>query len=286
MKKTWGVLIIIVAFFTAGAQNVGIGTTTPTEKLEVNGNINVTGTIKANGTDGQPNQVLMKNNNGTMAWGDLCDYKNFKQYDYVGAGFDQPFLVPAGVTKIVVELWAGGGGGNSNGGGGAGGYAFGLFTVVPSTNASIVVGGGGAGSTGTGNASNGAESRFTLSASVLAVSGGSGATGFVGAGGSIFSYSSDVMFIYRNGQTGKKNQESYQQSSSTEFVLVTKYGNGGTACLQEQTGGEGGYVISNASTGLPIKEVFGSQGIGFGEGGGGGKSFGYPGGHGRVIIRW
>ena len=42
------------------AQNVGINNPNPNEKLDVNGNINVTGTIKANGSAGSPNQVLKR----------------------------------------------------------------------------------------------------------------------------------------------------------------------------------------------------------------------------------
>lgn len=38
--------------------NVGIGNNTPTEKLDITGNIKTTGEIKPNGTNGQANQVL------------------------------------------------------------------------------------------------------------------------------------------------------------------------------------------------------------------------------------
>ncbi len=48
--------------------NVGIGTTSPTEKLDVAGNIKTTGEIKPNGTAGQANQVLTSNGDGTMQW--------------------------------------------------------------------------------------------------------------------------------------------------------------------------------------------------------------------------
>jgi hypothetical protein len=46
---------IILFSFTSAAQNVGVGITNPAEQLDVNGNINVTGTIKANGVDGTAN---------------------------------------------------------------------------------------------------------------------------------------------------------------------------------------------------------------------------------------
>lgn len=274
-------LTLLFTGILLSAQNIGIGNSNPAEKLDVNGNINVTGTIKANGTDGLPQQVLMKNSSGALTWGSICDYKNFSMFVLSGS-----FIIPAGVTKVAVEIWGGGGGGSAAGGGGAGGYAFGVFNVNAAGTANIVVGAGGAGSTGTGSASNGNQSNFTFNSSALGVNGGFGAsTSFIGSGGSISTYSNDIMFDYRPGGSGKKNLESYQQSSSTEFVIVTKYGNGGVANLQVQTGGEGGYTIIT-TTSIPVKEIFGSQGFGIGEGGGGGRSYGYPGAAGRIIVYW
>jgi len=100
------------------SQNVGVGNTSPTEKLDLTGNINVTGTIKANGEDGSDNQVLMKNNSGLLAWGDMCHYKNAVTFTTLGAG---TCTVPAGITKIRVQLWGGGGAGTGNGSGAGGG---------------------------------------------------------------------------------------------------------------------------------------------------------------------
>ena len=61
-------IILLLAFgmiwhanpVSAQTTNVGIGTTNPAEKLDVNGNINLNGTIKVNGQDGQAGQVLMR----------------------------------------------------------------------------------------------------------------------------------------------------------------------------------------------------------------------------------
>src|ERR1035437_7954274 len=56
--------------------------------------------------------------------------------------------IPAGVTKIMVEVWGGGGGGGNYvaaiGGGGGGGYGKNILTVIPSTNYTVTVGAGGA----------------------------------------------------------------------------------------------------------------------------------------------
>lgn len=60
----------------------------------------------------------------------------------------QPFVVPEGVTRILVELWggSGGGGGGANltgGGGGGGGYARAVVNVVPGQTLRLLVGSGG-----------------------------------------------------------------------------------------------------------------------------------------------
>jgi hypothetical protein len=67
MKKLLFFSLMALAIQTQ-AQNVGIGNPTPNEKLDVTGNINVTGTIKANGVDGTAGQVLAKNASNNMAW--------------------------------------------------------------------------------------------------------------------------------------------------------------------------------------------------------------------------
>ena len=53
--------------------NIGIGNSSPTEKLEVTGNLKTSGTITAGAitipnTDGTPNQVLITNGSGSLSW--------------------------------------------------------------------------------------------------------------------------------------------------------------------------------------------------------------------------
>ena len=52
MKKLLIFGIIIFTFYCSHSQNVGIGTVTPSEKLDVNGNINVAGQVKVAGNAG------------------------------------------------------------------------------------------------------------------------------------------------------------------------------------------------------------------------------------------
>src|SRR5690349_11051231 len=63
------------------AQNVGIGTETPSEKLDIQGNMNVSGQLKLNGDSGKANQVLMKDGANIPYWGDIAAYKNLVMFD-------------------------------------------------------------------------------------------------------------------------------------------------------------------------------------------------------------
>lgn len=272
---------------SAQTTNVGIGTTNPVEKLDVDGNINLTGSIKINGQDGAAGQVLMKNSSGLMSWGSLTGYKNFKVFDFTFPNATQSFTIPAGVTKIAVELWSGGGGGSIAGGGGSGGYVYTVLDVFAGGTLNMIVGAGGQGGSGGAAATNGGLTQASFSGLSLSISGGAGAgVNFPGIGGTLSSGSGAIDVIVSQGQTGRKNQFTYQQISPTEFVLYTKYGNGGSAPYQPSTGGEGGQSAVSTTTGFTVKEIFGAQGYGVGEGGGGGLSFGYQGAAGRVIVRW
>jgi hypothetical protein len=81
-----------------GNGNVGIGITIPTDKLDVNGNINIRtgGTIKTAGAAGAPNQVLTTNASGNLAWASMtsansvgfgswgdCSMNNISEYNPV-----------------------------------------------------------------------------------------------------------------------------------------------------------------------------------------------------------
>ena len=91
--------------YNTNTENVGVGTSNPAEKLDVDGSIKTTGEIKPNGIAGTANQVLTSNGNGTMqwaapqsggnvgfgSWGD-CSNNNISEYnpvvDTTGAAFD------------------------------------------------------------------------------------------------------------------------------------------------------------------------------------------------------
>jgi hypothetical protein len=54
--------------YNSNSGNIGIGTSTPTSKLTVNGNVDIAGEILTGGVLGTAGQVLSSNGNGTMSW--------------------------------------------------------------------------------------------------------------------------------------------------------------------------------------------------------------------------
>ena len=62
------VLACLICFISAGAQNVGIGTTTPSEKLDVNGNLKISGYLNLNGNTGTSGQVLTSQGTNPPIW--------------------------------------------------------------------------------------------------------------------------------------------------------------------------------------------------------------------------
>ena len=182
MKKIFSSFIAIT-FFIAGAstQNVGIGTASPTEKLDVNGNINIAGQVKINGDSGTRNQVLMKDAANNLVWSNLSEFKNLQVFDCAGIAFTTgggncttSWIVPVGVTTIFTEGWGGGGGGSTLTGGGGGAYISGRLTVTLGSTINLTIGAGGNyGSVGVYGI-NGGTSIVSSSGTTLQASGGQG----------------------------------------------------------------------------------------------------------------
>lgn len=286
------IFIILLCFSAASmAQNVGIGTSTPTEKLDVTGNINVEGNIKLNNVGGQPGQILMTNNNGSSQWVDLTQYKNLANLSY----FSPSWTVPAGVTKLYVELWGGGGGGSKDAGAGAGGYIMALINVTPGDVLPYSIGTGGLGG-GTSGA-DGTNSSFTFGTVALYAIGGEGAVtnginvnygsgGYYDVGGTVFR-----SFFGINGESGSSNKLEYSQKSSTEFVKITSGGDGGNSPNVPNTGGKGRTMVVNTSDQTYVLLTKTTPGTKPGGGGGGGfdnGSFGTggTGGIGMILVHY
>ncbi len=282
------------------SQNVGIGTTEPTEKLDVNGNVNITGNLKTGGVAGLPGQVLMINGAGATQWGTLPspgeEYKNFVCFN-LGSG---TWNVPEGVTKILIEAWGAGGGGSAYGGGAGGGYVRSWISVTPGTPITYTVGAGGARGSGSGASANGQPGGNTTVSIVggdRIAYGGDGATTTsnhlffsVHIGGSY--YGGNNQSIGFAGESGYQNDISYIEKSPGVFLQTIRGGKGGDGANTFNTGGRGSFanlISASSSEGLNSGP---STGRIPGGGGGGGIATnstgvfwdGSNGGNGRVII--
>ena len=265
MKKYLLFIIVASCSCKVFCQNVGIGTTTPAEKLDVNGNINTNGQIKLNGNAGTMGQVLMKGPGNNPVWGDITEFKNIAFFECrvttptTGAnnctGFS--WVVPAGVTTILVECWGGGGGGGRGNGGGGGGYISARLTVTPGTTASFTIGAGGNPSIGSTVGVFGGITAFTIGSITLNANGGRGGSisnplnainGGFGADGGDFSVSGiSTNYIGFRGGPSCVSKTRFMQVSATEFVKVVDFGNGGDAATILNSGAHGGYNITSTS---------------------------------------
>jgi hypothetical protein len=302
MKK---ILILIALAIQTQAQNVGIGNTSPTEKLDVTGNINVTGTIKANGLDGTAGQILHNNGNGTLSWSDASSNSLHLKYarsrEYGGLYDNTPnsvstysYTVPPGVTKIWVEAWGGGSAAThlpatitnttASKGGDAGGFLSAILTVVPSEVLTLYVGNGGSNVTG------GGSSVFRNTPSIISIL-------QVGGGSPFFNYYLEVDPItnisgflkFVKGESGHVSTETYSQTSATNFVRTIVGGSGGSS-YPNQKGGSGVTVTYNTSTNTFLSHLGITAGNGTIPGGGGGVGYGLisqgSGALGMIILHW
>jgi hypothetical protein len=301
MKKIF--IILLISFpIVISAQNVGIGNPTPNEKLDVNGNINVTGTIKANGTDGTAGQVLMKNSSGSLVWGDMCEYKNIATFT---SGTSISWPIPVGTKSFWVEIWGGGGCGNIYAGGGGGAYISALINVVdPLAPGSLTytVGLGGTG----GSGANGTLSSLSYTNPVgllLQAGGGFGVTFTAGSpatvgngfGGSVsIAPASFTSYISERGQVGLPHANTIHTTPSATYEVVTG-GKGGNAGSTTNTGGGSNQLIYNLTTSTSL-QITNALANGHAPGGGGGSGLrllngitslvGSNAGNGLIIIHY
>jgi len=280
----FGAVLISPIFLTAQT-GVGINTTTPTEELDVNGDVAIAGAIVPNGQTGTEGQILEMQSGGSMAWVDKSKYENFKTYKYSTSNYTWSW--PTGVTEVMVEVWAGGGKGHEGGGGGAGGYGIFRITKTNNTSLTIDVGSG----TTTSIFSQNSIVQYN-SITYTAYRGLDASADRAGVGGS-GAGSNNALTVFQGipGQSGKPSKTSYYPLSATSFVRVVDYGNGGNSPLRPTSGGLGGMKVFNNTAGSTTsyyKQVYSSVGKDVGGGGGGFTNAGSltSGGNGRVVLYW
>ena len=211
--------------------NMGIGTTSPGAKLEVQGQIKVVDGLQGVG------KVLTSDAAGLASWqtptsGGGSGFSNMQVFTASGS-----FTIPAGITKIMVEVRGGGGGGAKGNsaaqfgqGGSGGGYGKNVFTVVPGTVYTVTVGAGGIGSSGGSCSLGGVGGTSSFGALISATGGGGGG----GCGSSSTPGSSTAAL----NMTGQKGQQLFLSSPRNQGGLC---GDGSTKGM----GGEGTAFFGN-----------------------------------------
>jgi hypothetical protein len=265
----------VIATFQ-GNGRLGVNNISPAYPLDVTGDINTTGALRVNGAAGSGGQVLRSNGNGTMAWDDMCQYNNFVTLRSIAAA---TWTVPAGVTKILVEVWGAGGGGCTLAGGGAGGYIKAHFTVSPGSVVNYTTGDGGAGALAV-TATNGTSSVCTVGSVSITAAGGQGAlylsstNGQGGTGGSFSASGSYANYMGSTGGSGKSQERSYYPYNATTYYESGKAGRGGDAPNNPDSGGAGQYYLYN-TTGATLIFRNGNPSSGLLPGGGGASGVQY-----------
>jgi len=279
------------ALFTIkGTGNVGIGTTTPTQKLTVAGNIDVTGNRIVNLA-----APINSNDAATKAYVDAqVSGKRYRIQVFTSNG---TWTRPSNVDVVWVTMCGGGGGGGggstSGGGGGGGGHCFIRYPVDVSSvsNVAVTVGAGGAGVYyPTCVAGNGGDSKF--GSFLIAVGGYGGVSG----GDACASYGSGTGGKGRviggdGGNAGYNGKDSALggpggSAGIGRYGFIEYGGGGGGGGYPNGSGGNGGYDYN-----VDYRRTDGGDGIGYGSGGGGGGGGAccFRGGNGApgiVIVEW
>ena len=195
------------------------------------------------------------------------------------------FTVPAGVTKVMVELWGaggggggGGGGGYSNaggtgGGGGGGGYVKDIVNLSPGASVTVTIGNGGSGGLGgfVGTINSPGQNGFSGlsggSSSFDANTAGGGTGGNGGQGGP-------------NGANGTGGSGGIGGNAPGLFGIGGEFGQSGTAF------GFGGSSPNGGFGGNPGGDKTPGGGGSGGVGQYGNGNNGTNGGKGRVVVWW
>jgi len=305
MKSAASLITMLLLFATlnGATQSVGINKTNPTEALDVNGNINLNGTIKANGAQGTPGQVLTSTGAGVV-WNNMSnEFKNVRQYYTTGTTptiFN--FTVPAGVTRVMVELWGGGGGGGAGSGGSSGNYLAIVRDIAPGTTVSMIITpglkgfGGRNGFTPSFNRlpENGGTTTVVINGTSFSATGGPLGAVYVGESNFPSYTTPPANFSTYNvrGQSGRNTEIIalyFPTNDATQFDRLVKSGNGGSAYGFEGLGGIGATSYKYTSDIRQLSDVTNASGFGSGGGGGRDDPSAYRGGsgsHGLVVVKW
>jgi hypothetical protein len=254
--------------------NVGIGVNgTPSAKLHVNGSVRITEGNQGTG------KILTSDASGNASWQEAPCMQHKVIFGTAVSGAS--FTVPAGITKLFIEVWSGGGNGSiysptpafqvTGGGGGSGGYANFYLDVTPATTVTYNV----------GSVSSGFNSGISYGGNTISINNGFNADNNTGAGfGATLFINTFSNIFFTKGTMGNFNVNTVYTIGATTY---TEYrgGKGGDA----PNGGAGG-MGEIARSGY---NSFSDNGSFPGGGGGAATSNGTAvktGANGAVIIRY
>jgi hypothetical protein len=236
-------LVLNAGSFSFRTGNVGIGLDSATEKLDVNGDLKAD-TILPTAIRMIPNaglgKVLTSDAAGNGTWqsiGSKAGYKYCKQITTAGSG---NFIIPAGVTEVMVEAWGAGSGGVTTTnlisfvvqafyfGGTSGGYASTVQTVVPGNNLTYTVGVGSADNVYTSTIADGGNSVVNFPNGNIVALGGKGHIANTGSPGEAQSGTSTLPNFFTSfGNTGSYPTFKSESTSATDYWKIVSAGNGG-----------------------------------------------------------
>ena len=206
------------------------------------------------------------------------------------------FLVPAGVTTLIVEAWGGGGGTRwgYSGGGGGGAYSKVTLSVTQGDVISYTVAAGGTGQATNGGAANtagGDSSAVFNSSTVVLAKGGAAPTDQNGAaGGQASSGTGDVKY---SGGTGGTSAGPYGGSGASSAGTGSNGTNGSSSHTNADNTTPGAVAPAgggNGGIGDYYDDGFNSPGASPGGGGGGSPNYGYAsgqaGGNGKMAFSY
>ena len=243
--------------------NVGIGNINPLAKLDVAGTVKI-----SDGTQGA-DKVLTSDAAGNASWRSLGGQFGYKKCTQLaplsGGNLAGNFVVPAGVTEIMVEVWGAGSGGTvfstvkEGFGGVSGGYARTIQTVTPGQSCAYSIGQGSLSDNPSTAVSDGGNTTFNFTGTNITAFGGGGRSGsaFVPVSGIVKSGTGTVNNLFvLNGNTGDLATADYKQKSSTVFVEIRKFGSGGqTPAIEGAPIPKGGYqYLENGVTTFVLNE--------------------------------
>lgn len=295
-----GCLFLAAVFCSCGVaaqSNVGINTSSPTETLDVNGNVKLSGYIRSQIIPPKNGDVLVSTGS-KVQWQSavLPPFSNVRSFIASGTTLNITWQKPSGINQVIVEAWGAGGGGASNGGGGSGGYV--KMTIDVSLVAALTLSVGRSAESLSPNAEDGGNTVISWISNgqpmSVTVPGGKGASNNdTGVGGFNFvleNIPASMSILTFPGKSGQPSRLTNTRYGSSSFATHVSGAIGGDSHFFPNSGGQPYHHSTdwpNTTSNLLVDPATNTTTPG--AGGGGclpNITVGELSGPGMVIIRW